>query len=319
MPLAAFPERSSRASHFKAKPFPASLFFASLSRRLAPLALDSLAPSIILRQMEDRPLALVTNDDGMDSPFLRVLVEALTLDFRIVVVAPLREQSWIGRAMSRRKELVAERRELSGQPGWVIDGTPSDCVNLALGHLLVERPAVVVSGLNIGYNAGLRLLLSSGTVAGAIEGAHWGIPSLAVSQALPAFSFQALAENRQKLPQGLLEIITASAEHATRVASSIAGEENNALLVHNLNYPENMSRESPVSETVPARVTHGPLFTESGEGRYQFRYRIGREEPAESLTDRMALRSGAVSWTRLNFSSLAASIHMVVPSSEPSS
>lgn len=265
-----------------------------------------------------KPLALVTNDDGIDSPFLRLLVLALAGPFKVVVAAPIAEQSWVGRGMSRRQEISAKSRTIEGHAAWAIDGTPTDCVNLALGHLLAERPAVVISGLNIGYNTAVPTLFSSGTVAGALEGAHWGLPALAVSQALPEVAFTALASGDPTLPEALRKIVAASANHATEVAVSIAGEPNRSLLVHNLNYPENMVKGAPVTETAPSHVTHGPLFTREGDRTYRFRYRRGQEHPAPYLTDREALRSGAVSWSRLNFSALASSIQLKVSTSDPS-
>ena len=118
----------------------------------------------------ERPLALVTNDDGIDSPFLHGLVNALTEDFEVLVAAPAREQSWSSRSFTRRGDIAVKERTDLPWPAWSIDGTPSDCVNLACGNLVSRRPAVVVSGLNVGFNVSLPLILASGTVAAALEG-----------------------------------------------------------------------------------------------------------------------------------------------------
>ncbi|MFP4283738.1 MAG: 5'/3'-nucleotidase SurE [Opitutales bacterium] len=258
--------------------------------------------------MSERPLALVTNDDGVDSPFLHALLAALQVHFRVLVAAPASEQSWIGRAMSRRREVTVEAIELAGAHGWMIDGTPTDCVNLALGHLLSERPAVVVSGINIGYNTTMPLLLSSGTLAGALEGAHWGLPAVAASQALPHSAFAALQSSRGELPEGFGPIIEASAAHAASIAAEVATGDNRELIVHNLNYPVGMRPETPVVDTVPAHVNLGGLFAPCGPDRYAFRYGPGTEEPVNHATDRSTVENNAVSWSRLNFSSLTSSI-----------
>jgi len=131
--------------------------------------------------MKKRHTVLVTNDDGIDSFFLHTLVHALKHEFEVFVAAPLAEQSWIGRAISRDKTVHMANYEKLGCPAWALDGTPSDCVNIALSHLMKEKPDFVVSGINITHNTGVPLILSSGTVGGAIEGIHWDIPSIATS------------------------------------------------------------------------------------------------------------------------------------------
>ena len=123
-----------------------------------------------------RPLVLVTNDDGIDAVFLKVIADAFAQDFDIHVVAPATEQSWTGRSFTRYGKLeVIERTDLPWT-AHTVSGTPTDCVNIALSHLLERKPALVVSGMNIGYNVTLPLVMTSGTVAAAIEGAM-GDPS----------------------------------------------------------------------------------------------------------------------------------------------
>ena len=117
-----------------------------------------------------KPHALVTNDDGIDSIFLHRLVDALLPDFRVSVAAPAFEQSWIGRAVSRHREVeVLQSPALfpEGVDAWAISGTPTDCVNIALGNLVQGPVDIVLSGINIGFNTTETLILSSGTVAGA--------------------------------------------------------------------------------------------------------------------------------------------------------
>ena len=89
--------------------------------------------------MKYRPHALVTNDDGIESAFLHRLVEALLPDFEVSVAAPAFEQSWIGRAISRHSEIevIPGLAYFSKDvQAWAIGGTPTDCVNIALGNLL---------------------------------------------------------------------------------------------------------------------------------------------------------------------------------------
>ena len=121
---------------------------------------------------------LVTNDDGIDAPGIRALVEALRPLGEIWVVAPEKIQNAVGRAMTLHKPL----RLRSLKKRWfAVNGTPADCVTLAVCNLLQSSPPkLVVSGINKGWNLGDDVT-NSGTVAGAIEGMLHGIPSLAVS------------------------------------------------------------------------------------------------------------------------------------------
>jgi 5'-nucleotidase len=131
----------------------------------------------------ERPLTiLLTNDDGMNAPGIRCLYEAFVGDTVIITVAPQSEQSGIGHAFTFNKPLHYEVTPAHTIPdGYVVSGTPVDCVKFAISHLLKnKRPDAVVSGLNIGENSGLSAFYS-GTVAAAREGAFWNIPSFAFS------------------------------------------------------------------------------------------------------------------------------------------
>ena len=123
------------------------------------------------------PQILVTNDDGVAADGLRVLVEALGALGEVTVVAPAEEKSAVSHALTVRRPLqllkVAER-------WYSVDGTPTDCVNVAMSAVLRRRPDLVVSGINNGLNVGDDVTYS-GTVAGALEGVLLGAPALAIS------------------------------------------------------------------------------------------------------------------------------------------
>jgi 5'-nucleotidase len=129
----------------------------------------------------ERPLVLVTNDDGVNAPGLMAVKEELDTFARVAVYAPDRNWSAAGRTRTFHKPLRAsEVRLLDGSLGYVTSGTPSDCISLALLGLLEERPRLIVSGINPGLNLGQDVTYS-GTVAAAMEGARDGIPSMAIS------------------------------------------------------------------------------------------------------------------------------------------
>lgn len=124
-----------------------------------------------------RPLVLVTNDDGIRSPNILALATALEAIGDVTVVAPDREQSATSHAMTIRQPL---RISPVGPRWFAVEGTPTDCVNLAFFHVLERAPDLVVSGINAGFNLGEDVTYS-GTVAGALEGRILGARSMAVS------------------------------------------------------------------------------------------------------------------------------------------
>src|SRR6185436_20849741 len=123
------------------------------------------------------PRILVTNDDGYRSEGIHALAEALRAIGDVTVVAPVEEASAIGHALTLRRPL---RLETIADRTFAVDGTPTDCVNVAIAQVFKGVPDLVVSGINKGWNLGDDITYS-GTVAGALEGALLGIPSLAVS------------------------------------------------------------------------------------------------------------------------------------------
>lgn len=130
---------------------------------------------------------LVSNDDGIQAPGLHSLVRGLKELGEMWVVAPDREQSAVGHAITMYEPIRLFPWEVPGADHtFAISGTPADCVKLALTELMPEPPDVVVSGINRGENTGISVIYS-GTVSAATEGAINGVPSLAVS--LASFSF----------------------------------------------------------------------------------------------------------------------------------
>lgn len=120
---------------------------------------------------------LLTNDDGIHADGLQAAAEALRELGRVTVVAPLVEASAIGHALTLRRPLRLDRL---GEDRYAVDGTPTDCVNIAVATIVGELPALIVSGINRGWNLGDDVTYS-GTVSGALEGALLGVPALAVS------------------------------------------------------------------------------------------------------------------------------------------
>jgi 5'-nucleotidase len=148
------------------------------------------------------PRILVTNDDGVQSDGIRVLAAGLDALGEVTVVAPLGESSAIGHALTLSRPL---RLDQIAERVFSVDGTPTDCVNVAVAEVLGGLPDLVVSGINKGYNIGDDITYS-GTVAGAMEGALLGVPAIAVSLCrTPTFDFQQAAGAGVAVARAVLE------------------------------------------------------------------------------------------------------------------
>jgi 5'-nucleotidase len=150
---------------------------------------------------------LVSNDDGILAPGLALLAEVCQSVASVTVVAPDREQSGTSHSLTMHRPVRPARRP---DGSWQVDGTPTDCVLLALGELLPERPAFVFSGINHGPNMGEDVLYS-GTVAAAMEGVTLGVPSVAISFAGPSSDVETLHSYREVLTRLVQRIVQVEA------------------------------------------------------------------------------------------------------------
>jgi len=124
---------------------------------------------------------LVTNDDGIMAPGLQALRRVMAEVGDVSVIAPTMPQSAVGHAITLTDPIRVHRTKLAdGTVGQGVEGSPADSVKLAMLELLKEPPDLVASGVNLGANVGINVLYS-GTVAAAVEGAFFGVPSVAVS------------------------------------------------------------------------------------------------------------------------------------------
>jgi len=124
---------------------------------------------------------LLTNDDGIHAPGLRALCRAFDGHHEVIVVAPERERSAVSHGITLHKPLRPVATALNGAArAWAVNGTPVDCVKLALAELVQAKPDLVISGINPGENVGINVLYS-GTVAAAREAALGGVAAIAVS------------------------------------------------------------------------------------------------------------------------------------------
>lgn len=227
-----------------------------------------------------RPLILATNDDGVDSPALALLVKTLTELGEVRVCAPDREQSAVGHGVSLHRPL----RIKSLREGWhSVDGTPADCVLLAVRGLLGKKPDLVVSGINYGANLGDDVTYS-GTVAGAYEGMMHDVPSMAVSLvAVDARHVDTAAQVALRLGRHLLD----------------KGLPNDTML--NVNVPDLPHSElQGIAVTRLGRTHYNDEIVKRTDPRGADYYWIGGDTPTqvpEAGTDCEAVDSGRVSVT----------------------
>jgi 5'-nucleotidase len=228
-------------------------------------------------------MILVTNDDGVYSPGIQMLAKRLRELDEVVIVAPDRERSAAGHSMTLHRPLLIEEVKESV---YSVNGTPTDCVNIAVKGLLKEAPRLVVSGINKGPNLGDDVTYS-GTVAGAIEGTLLGIASFAVSLAA--------RENFR---------FAEAAEVAFRTAVQIIEQRMPASTLLNVNVPN-----LPLSEIQGTRITrlgkriYHQMTVERVDPRGKKYYWIGGGEPdweREEGTDLDAVDRKMISVTPLH-------------------
>jgi 5'-nucleotidase len=252
---------------------------------------------------------LLTNDDGIDSVFLRELARELVAEgHELSIAAPRSEQSWIGAAKSRNRGVHSAKADRGlGCPTWIVDGTPSDCVNIAVEHLLPRPPEGVISGINMGLNASLGFIIASGTVAGAWEGALHGLPSIAFSQDVSYEMYERLKAEGGKPDEELLATLRVSSRFAARLGPGLlASTAPCSFVIHNVNFPFPCKPDSPLRRTIPARTLVPGLFSpQSDDGTHRLVYKAGRDvSPPEPLTDRAAVAAGFISHSVLDYTRL---------------
>jgi len=134
-----------------------------------------------LKPDNNRPLILVTNDDGVNAPGLKTLIEMAVKIGDVIAIAPDEGRSGMSHAITIKYPLrIKKIKEDEGLELWSCSGTPADCVKLAVNQLLDRKPALLLSGINHGSNSSISVVYS-GTMAAAIEGGLHGIPSIGLS------------------------------------------------------------------------------------------------------------------------------------------
>ncbi|MEM7384083.1 MAG: 5'/3'-nucleotidase SurE, partial [Verrucomicrobiota bacterium] len=226
---------------------------------------------------------LLTNDDGIDAPGLQALIEAIPDDLETFVVAPLRPMSECGHRVTTRAPLAVEKR---GPERFAVDGTPADCVRVALTRLMEDRPDVIFSGINSGGNLGVDVFIS-GTVAAVREGVFHEVPGIALSHHL---------RDGRRLDW----------EWASRCAVQVIGEwreaAENRAGYWNVNLPHLKETSGPAPERVFCEPSRHPLpvaFREDEDGRLIYCGKYNRRQ-GEERSDVAECFRGKIAITRFS-------------------
>lgn len=231
--------------------------------------------------MNNKPFFLITNDDGIHSPGLTALVQALRRIAKCVVIAPDRDNSAVSHSLTMNRPLRVTRLD---DDFYTLDGTPTDCVAIGLKKIVTQKPDLLVSGINPGPNLGDDISYS-GTVSAAVEGTMYGVPSLAVSLA-GVFPYD----------------FSNSAEIAVNIAKKILkqGLPKDTLL--NVNVPSESS-ENKIKVTCQGRRLWDNAIQETLDPSGRKHYWIGGGTPypdSGKNTDVFAIQNGFISVTPIH-------------------
>ncbi len=241
-----------------------------------------------------RPHILITNDDGIYAEGIQILGQALAESekmYRLSVIAPERERSAIGHAITMHKPLRVAKVNFLNKPfleGLSVNGTPSDCVKLAVEAILDDMPDLVISGINRGSNLGTDVLYS-GTVSAALEGLLLGIPSVAIS----------LTGNGD----------SSSFNYAARLIKNIvpellAGIIDASTLI-NINVPVDIKKIKGARVTKLGNRRYRNAFEKRTDPRGMHYYWLAGElvedDPEDDDCDTKAVREGYISVTPIHF------------------
>mmetsp|Transcript_228 Transcript_228/g.454 ORF Transcript_228/g.454 Transcript_228/m.454 type:complete len:272 (+) Transcript_228:114-929(+) len=241
---------------------------------------------------------LLTNDDGTtdDTPFLAPWVQLFsTLGWRTYVCVPSHQHSWCAKSMTRYTPVKAVKLEPEDQTvagWWHVNGTPATCVNVALHHLIKEEVDLVVSGPNLGHNAGRASVLSSGTVGAALEGSIQGKRSISISYCF-------MKKFLEFTPEELAEALKVS----VKVVADVWSHWPEGVPLINVNVPLGIKATAPIYRTLLLEDSYESLYSQDPKSQDTFLHtggiRPGAARLAPAGTDMHAVQSGAVSVTAL--------------------
>jgi 5'-nucleotidase len=244
---------------------------------------------------------LITNDDGYKSAGFVPLIKELSKKYSVTAIAPTKGRSWVGKAITTKKELRIKKITYQQVEMFLLDGTPADCVQIGLYDIVETRPKMIISGINIGLNIGRARTLSSGTIGAAIEGSIDGVRSIASSLSIP----MKMRDNKTDFYHSKnYRFFENAAQITTKVTSIIIDKTFDGVDLFSLNIPFDATIETPLAITTLFKTRYGRLFYKKGKKFIQ------RTPPVEfknmeEHSDLKALHDNKISLTPMTISFVA--------------
>ncbi|MBA4739175.1 MAG: 5'/3'-nucleotidase SurE [Flavobacteriaceae bacterium] len=238
--------------------------------------------------MMEKPLILVTNDDGITAPGLRTLIHIMNEIGEVVVVAPDSPQSGMGHAITISDTLYCKKEKIDDGPQqeYSISGTPADCVKFAVREILNKKPDLCVSGINHGANSSINVIYS-GTMSAAVEAGLEGIKSIGFS--LLDYSWDA--------------DFSACKEYIRKISLNLLKEKKENLIL-NVNFPSNTKKFKGIKVCRQAKGywedTYDKRVSPLGKEYYWLTGNFVNQEDSKE-TDEWALSQGYVSLVPISF------------------
>jgi len=251
---------------------------------------------------------LLTNDDSHISPLFRFAIDILKTLGEVTIVVPKEEQSWTGKSMSRFRPLFLDEIRLHDDMAYCLDGTPADCVNVGIYHVCQQRPDLVVSGINMGINAGVGFFFASGTIGACLEANIAGLPAIALSQSLEAAVFQEWMQLR-RMPETVvqhLQVQTTTLLEQVWQTLMARADFLQQPVTWNVNLPYTAAADWRIVPTVLGHTFYGSCFRKVGD---QFRHGIELPAPdPRDQADGTVVCRGQVSVTHIDMRQLAQTV-----------
>ena len=241
---------------------------------------------------------LLTNDDGYKSAGFFPLLKELSKHFQILSITPESEKSWIGKAISPRNDLKITSVKKDNFEILLLNGTPADCVQIGLYNISKTKPKMVISGINLGTNAGHARILSSGTIGAAMEAAIEGVKAIAVSLRIPFEIKKTLDLYSEKN----YDVFENAAKITVKLTQKLIDKKfSEDVDLFSINIPFDATIDSEIEITKPFKEPYGQLFHRKGQCFFHITPRLEFKNLKEG-TDLMALSEGKISVTPISLS-----------------
>jgi len=237
---------------------------------------------------------LLTNDDGYRSAGFLPLLKQLSKEFSVAAVTPSKERSWIGKCITVDKDVSVKKVKVGGFTVHAVDGTPADCVQIGLYNILKRPPKLVVSGINLGVNAGHARILSSGTLGACMEAAIEGVPALATSIHMTLKEKKGLDFfNPRTYP-----FFESPARITLKLVKKLHGVEfGKDFDLISVNMDIRATVDTDVEVTRPFKAPYGQMFFPTKNGRFKHVCPQIEFKDMQTGTDLKALHEGKISVT----------------------